>query len=434
MTGLKSAFAKAWGHPHRDRYLWGALYVGCTAYFFLRYIRHPAGAVLYRDAAQCLWDQKVLQVCDWIFTYNPTFAFIMLPSIAIPMWLMLAVWFAITVACAIWCCRLCERLVVTTFQGEWSDRDRELLRLFGILISLKFILAVFENQGFDLLVLPAVLIGILALAQGRDVLSGVSLAAATALKVTPLLFLPYLIFKRRFVAAAVFAAALILFCFLPDMFFHPQGGVHGYFLAWVHDVAIAGLTENPAAAPHPFWNGANPLNLSLRGALALALDGTSYASDFKTWLRVLQLAFVAVIGAMLLASRKKDLIAIDGAILIIAILMLSPMSSRDHFVSLILPYYLIVAGVMRAQRAAFIGVAILVLSFWFTGIPREIVPHAYSEFVKMHSDSVYATLLLLVYLGMMIRSPKSWGISQAAPAQIVQQIPEREPLHATTSS
>jgi hypothetical protein len=231
MTGLKSAFAKAWGHPRRDRYLWAALYVGCTAYFFLHYIKHPGGAVLYRDAARCLWDQKVLQVCDWIFTYNPAFAFVMLPSIAIPMWLLLAVWFAITVACTIWCCRLCERLVVTTFQGEWSDRDRELLRLFGILISLKFIVAVFENQGFDLLVLPAVLIGILALAQGRDVLSGVSLASAAALKVTPLLFLPYLVFKGRFVAAAVFAVALTLFCFLPDMFFHPQAGAHGYFLA-----------------------------------------------------------------------------------------------------------------------------------------------------------------------------------------------------------
>ncbi len=168
--------------------------------------------------------------------------------------------------------------------------------------------------------------------------------------------------------------------------------------------------------------------------MALALDGTSYASDFKTWLRVLQLAFVAVIGAMLLASRKKDLIAIDGAVLIIAILMLSPMSSRDHFVSLILPYYLIVAGAMRAQQAPFIGVTILVLSFWFTGIPREIVPHAYSEFVKMHSDSVYATLLLLVYLGMMIRSPQSWGIAQAGHAQIDRQVLEREPLSAATSS
>jgi Glycosyltransferase family 87 len=284
-----------------------------------------------------------------------------------------------------------------------------------ILISLKFILAVFENQGFDLLVLPAILIGILALAQGRDVLSGVSLAVATALKVTPLLFLPYLIFKRRFVAATVFAAALAAFCFLPDLFFRPQGGEHGYFIAWLHDVAIAGLTENPSAAPHPFWDSANPYNLSLRGALALALDGTSYASHFKTWLRVLQISFIAATGALLLASRKKDLIPVEGAVLIIAMLILSPMSSRDHFVSLILPYYLIVAGVMRAQRtAAFVGITVLALSFWFTGIPREIVPHAYSEFMRMHSDSVYATLLLLVPLGMMIRSPKSWGIPQTA--------------------
>lgn len=406
------AFAKAWCHRHRDHWLWFGLFTGCAAYFWFRFLKYPGGAQLYRHAAQCLWDQQVLQVCDVAFTYPPVFAFIMLPSLAMPMWLMLAVWFAIMVACAIWCCRLCEELVVINFAGKWPDRDRELLRLLAILISLKFILAVFENQGFDLLALPAILVGIIALAQRRDVLSGVSLAAAAALKVTPLIFLPYLIFKRRFAAATVFTAALTTLCFIPDLFFRPEGGAHGYFVAWVHDVAIAGLTENASSAPHPFWTGANPYNISLRGALALALDGTSYQSHFTTWLRIAQLMFAGLIGAMLWASRKKDLIPIDGAVLIIAMLLLSPMSSRDHFVQLLLPYYLIVAGVMRDRRTALIGVICLLLSFSLSGIPREIVPHAFSEFMRMHSDAVYATMVLLVYLGMMVGSPKQWGLDQ----------------------
>jgi hypothetical protein len=173
-------------------------------------------------------------------------------------------------------------------------------------------------------------------------------------------------------------------------------------------VAVAGLTENAAAAPHPFWTGANPFNISIRGALGLMLDGTAYQDQFLLWLRIAQVAFASAIAAMLLVSRNKDLIAVDSAVLIIAMLMLSPMSSRDHFVQLLLPYYLIVAGVMRDRKTPMVGIAILVLSFIFTGVPREIVPRAYSEFMWMHSDAVYATMMLLVYLGAMIRSPERW--------------------------
>jgi hypothetical protein len=393
---------------NRDRWLWTAFFIICAAYFWFRFLYHQAGGRLYRHAAQCLWDHQVIQVCDKDFTYPPFFAFVMLPSVAMPMWLTLVVWFVITVACAIWCCFLVEQIVVFTFAGGWSERDLELLRLFAVFVSLKFILAVFENQGFDLLALPALLLGILALAQKRDLLAGASIATAAALKVTPLLFLPYLLFKRRFTAAACFAGVLALLCFLPDLFFRPMNGQVGYFAAWIHGVAVAGLTENAAAAPHPFWTGANPSNISIRGALGLMLDGTGYQDQFLLWLRIAQAAFATLIAAMLLASRNKDLIAVDAAVLIIAMLMLSPMSSRDHFVQLLLPYYLIVAGVMRDRKAPIAGIACLVLSFIFTGIPREIVPRAYSEFMQMHSDAVYATILLLVYLGAMIRSPERW--------------------------
>lgn len=402
-------FSTFWAWRHRDTCLWLGLCAISVAYFIFHFAKYPGGAKLYQNAAQCLWDQKMLQVCDPFFTYTPTFAFVMLPAAAMPMWLLLPIWFVVTFGCAVWCCMLAEQLVVQTFQGKWPNRDRELLRIGAIFVSLKYILAVFENQGFDLLVLPAIFIGILALAQRRDVVAGLSLAAAAALKVTPLIFLPYLLFKRRFAAAAIFAAALAFFCFLPDLFFGPGGGEHGYFLTWVRDVAIAGVTDQ-SSAPHPFWFGANPYNLSLKGAVALALNETAYQGELQIWLRAVQLAFCIMIGALLLSSWRKELVPIDGAILIIAMLMLSPMSSRDHFVALLLPYYLIVAGLLRGQRSASIGLACLVLSFILTGIPREIVPRAYSEFMRMHSDTVYGTIILLIYLGLMLRKPFRWGI------------------------
>jgi hypothetical protein len=60
--------------------------------------------------------------------------------------------------------------------------------VFWNFISLKFILAVYEDQAYDLLVLPLILSGILALTDRRDVMAGATLAVAAALKITPLLF------------------------------------------------------------------------------------------------------------------------------------------------------------------------------------------------------------------------------------------------------
>ena len=415
--GPKAAFARFWAHPHRDRWLWFGFALAAAAYYYFRFRNHPEGLPLYRHAAECLWNQQVLQACEFDFTYPPAFAFLMLPLVAMPLWLATLIWYAITLFCTVWCCRLCEDLVERMFPGPWLDREREWFRTFGILINLKFILAVYEDQAYDLLVLPWTLLGILALTDRRNVVAGAALAAAAALKVTPLIFLPYLVFKRRFVAAGIFVIVLAAISFLPDLFLHPQGAAHGYFMTWLREVAAPGLLEDSAAAKKAFWVAASPFNLSLRGAVALAVDHTPYQADFSFWLRLVQLTFITVIGALFLMSARAQMIPIEGALLIISMLMLSPMTGRSHFVGFLLPYYLIVAAVIRDRKTAWIGIACLVLSFSLSGIPREIVPRAFSEFMRMHSDIVYATLILIVYFAVIIRSPERWGILTAAPAQ-----------------
>jgi Glycosyltransferase family 87 len=415
-VGLDTAFARFWAHRHRDRWLWFGFALAAAAYYYFHFSKYPEGLTLYRHAAECMWTQQVLQACELAFTYPPAFAFLMIPFVAMPLWLATLIWYAITLFCTVWCCWLCEDLVERMIPGQWRDREREWFRTLGILISLKFILAVYEDQAYDLLVLPLTLSGILALIDRRNIAAGAALAGAAALKVTPLIFLPYLVFKRRFVAAAIFVIVLTALSFLPDLFLHPQGAAHGYFMTWVNEVAAPGLLENAAAAKKAFWaGGADPWNLSLRGALALALDGTAYQADFSFWLRLVQLAFIAVIGTLFQMSARAQMIPIEGALLIISMLMLSPMTGRSHYVGLLLPYYLIIAAVIRDQKTAWIGITCLVLSFSLSGIPREIVPRAFSEFMRMHSDIIYATLVLIVYFAIMIRSPERWGIP-AAPA------------------
>jgi alpha-1,2-mannosyltransferase len=398
----------------RRHWPWIVLFVAAAAYY-PRFV-HPGGMELYRHAAECVWTQQILQVCDRAFTYPPAFAFVMLPFVAMPIWLAVLLWYLITLACTAWCLVLCKKLALQLIPGPWEGNDLRWFHGISFLLSLKFILAVYEDQAYDLLVLPLTLWGLLALVERRNMAGATSLAIAAALKVTPLIFLPYLLFKRRFAAAGVFVVVLLAVSFLPDLLFTPQGGAHGYFVTWVHEVAAPGLFENAAATKYAFWDTANPFNLSLRGMIALGIDQTPYQASFMLILRVVQVVFIAAVGILFLMALGWEMIAVEGSLLIIAMLMLSPMSGRGHFVQLILPYCVLVAAWIKDRHTAWLGAAMLGVSFILcTGIPRDIVPRAYTEFMRMHSDIAWGTLVLIVYLAAIVWNPQRWGIARVRP-------------------
>jgi hypothetical protein len=398
----------------RRHWPWIVLFVAAAAYY-PRFV-HPGGMELYRHAAECVWTQQILQVCDRAFTYPPAFAFVMLPFVAMPIWLAVLIWYVITLACTAWCLPLCKKLALQLIPGPWEGNDLRWFQLLSFLLSLKFILAVYEDQAYDLLVLPLTLWGILALAERRNMSGATSLAIAAALKVTPLIFLPYLLFKRRFAAVGVFVVVLLAASFLPDLFFTPQGVAHGYFVTWVHEVAAPGLFENPAATKYAFWDTANPFNLSLRGMIALGIDQTLYQASFMLILRIVQAVFIAAVGILFLIALGWEMIAVEGSLLIIAMLMLSPMSGRGHFVQLMLPYCVLVAAWIKDRKTTWLGAAVLGVSFILcTGIPRDIVPRTYTEFMRVHSDIAWGTLVLIVYLATITWNPQRWGIARVRP-------------------
>lgn len=55
-------------------------------------------------------------------------------------------------------------------------------------------------------------------------------------------------------------------------------------------------------------------------------------------------AFSTIVGLIILATRNmKSAPAIDGALLSVSMLMLSPMTSQSHYVAIILPPFVVAA-------------------------------------------------------------------------------------------
>ena len=306
---------------------WILLGIAAVAYY-PRFLKSSDSMALYADAAQCLLNHALVQSCNPLFSYPPAFAFLMIPFVAMPPWLREIVWYAVTLGALTGSFKLSEVLAHSTLTRPLKPNERGWMRLLGVVLSAKFVLAVLENQAYDGLVLLFVLLGLLALVRARHCWGGASLAIAAALKATPLIFLPYLLLTRRFAAAAAFVVVFAVVSGLPDLLLPPSGSGTGHFAAWLTGVAGASLGIDPAAAKHVFWAEANLLNHSLHGAVLLVIDKTTHAATYRAVLYGVYAAYLSIIGGLLLLSpRRKAMIAIDGSVLLISMLMLSPMTA-----------------------------------------------------------------------------------------------------------
>jgi hypothetical protein len=394
---MRQFLARYWG--------WIAVLVAAIAYY-PRFIKEPAGMMQFPAGAQCLLDQIPLQQCDATFTYPPLFAFAMIPFAPLSMPWRDLLWYAVSLLALLVIFVLSDKLARRAVASSWSERELFWLRLLTFFLSLKFVLAVLANQSYDAIVFLFVVCGISFLVSGRDALAGVAFAIGAALKTTPLLFLAYLLFKRRYLAFVVGIVVFLAASFLPDLFFTPTGTTHGYFEAWLLQVAGPALAEKMSGNPHTFWFATNPNNYSLRGIVGMFVNEYNNAVQFRPIMYPVYAAYVAIVAGMLWMTRERDdLIAVDGALLAISMLMLSPMTSRSHLVALTLPYAVLCAFCLKDRVYGRFGALVLGASFLLaTASSNDAVGTAMSRFSGEYRLLSFGILLLLVYFGVIIGS------------------------------
>ena len=388
---------------------WTGLAIAAVAYF-PRFAKDPTGVTLYPQAADCLLHHQLIPHCALAFTYPPPFALLMIPFVPLPIWARDILWYLVTWGALVVVWRGCESLAFRLCKGAWTERELATFRVLSGLLSLKFILAVFENQAYDLLALALIVAGLCAIANGRA--SGaVGLALAAAIKATPLIFLPWLVITRRYMAAAAFVLVLALVSLLPDLLFAPANAAHGHLFTWASDVAGASLRNQTAPGNLAFWSGSNLLNHSLRGAVARIIDERADPALFKSVLYATWLVFAAALGGLLLKSPKRDgFTGIDASLLLIGMLMLSPMTSRSHYVALVLPFMMLIALAIRNGAARRYLAPILSASFVLTTLSsNDLVGQRITDWSYFYSLMPLGTLVLMAGLGAYI-----WAQSAAS--------------------
>jgi hypothetical protein len=379
---------------------WLAIAAGAVVYCRNFWDRAP-GLSLYLEAAQCLLHGEPLQSCNSAFTYPPIFAFVIVPLVPLPMVLRNLIWYLLTLGSIVGCVFLSGRMAQLIVPDDWSEQDLAWLYGFGVLLNLKFIFATFSNQSYDAFVVLLVLSGITALSTSRPVWAGASFAWATALKATPILFLPYLLAKQHYRASAVMALTWAVACVLPDLIFaigsEPARG--SYLLDWIGQVAQPALTEKLDGNPITFWLASNTDNNSLRGLVGMYFD--DYSPAFRHVLYAVYAMYcLGLIRVLRSTGNGARAVAIDGSLLLVSMLLLSPMTSQSHHIALLLPVFAIVAiwlkgdGGLRRTAGP-----LLIVSFILTNASsKDIVGQTVTLWAKDYGLIVFNALLVAAFL------------------------------------
>lgn len=169
--------------------------------------------------------------------------------------------------------RIWRTLLVPQPTPDESRRLRS-AALVTVLVIFPYVLRDLDECGLQLLLLFMLSMGAWCVWKHHDLAAGLWLAAAAVYKTTPVLFLPLLLFKRRWRAAGWMAAGVVGLNLLP--------AVH---LGWSKSIdcnrQFLARMQTSLAIEDPLDNGiepTNPRNLGLTAALARYLQ--HYPSDY----------------------------------------------------------------------------------------------------------------------------------------------------------
>ena len=296
------------------------------------------------------------------YTYPPSMALLSIPFAYVPASLSRAAWYLVNVGCMIVVWQGAWRLSGgSQLQGNANRRERgeHLVACLGLACALPYLESGLSHQQTDLVISALLMCGCLSLTRSRFLWGATLFGLAAGMKCTPLLFAPYLAWRGRWRAAVWLVAVAVGVNLLPDLVSRPAGG-GSWFFVWVDQFL------RPMARPGYLpgrWYAWILDNQSLAGTLTrwatttLAWQGGGVeiidrlnppgAATLRSLIYSLELALLAT--ACFALGRKKgarwepagsgEPVASGAELSVVLLLMLlfSPMSSRPHFATILLP-------------------------------------------------------------------------------------------------
>ena len=343
-------------------------------------------------AGQQWWTGLDIYAAGSSYLYPPFQAMIAAPFAALPEWISRLGWTATSSICMIVMVAAAWRLAGgrPLRSMPFSARSEWLAFAVGLLCSLTYILNAFAHQQTDVMIGALLMGGAWYLAAARDAAGGALIGLAAAFKATPLLWAPYLLWRRRWIAAVLVGAVALAVNLLPELIATPAGGPR--ILQWVTRYVLPTQQLN---VPLGNWGSALEFNQALGGTAQRLVNTRLELSSphptiiprpvltAQTLKLIVYASFIVLIAVSVAAAMRARRAATDAealpqpmafefSMVLALMLLMSPMSGRAHFGILILPAFCL-ARTAVATRDRILGLILGIVAVLTMAANKDLV-------------------------------------------------------------
>lgn len=274
----------------------------------------------------------------------------------------------------------------------------ELLVPFGL--ALPYIISNFELLQVSMILFAMTLGGLYLQSTGRAALGGIAIGAAAAMKVMAIVFLPYLLYRRRWRAACWMAAASAAFFLCPAMIVG-WGKFCKDVALWLPALHRTLDSGNASQSVYAMWDrilGYGYIPFAVQGTFGLPMSGARSAKLAYE----ITLAIAAVLGLMCFRGTPRPdsrWAQVEWATVFVASAVLSPLAWKNYFVVLLLAYALLYAAWRSGDlgpRSRRVLRNVMIASFVFS-VPtmHDVIGKALAVRLEMGSIVTYSALTML---------------------------------------
>jgi glycosyl transferase family 87 len=335
------------------RVILSALFLAFVASFFV-YARRSVDFAGYAVVGQAFADGRdiYLDTPTGTNTWPPFFSLTAVPLgllDRVSPYFARVVWIALNWIAIYWALDLIARMMYAK-RLKWREDGSSLAitspeLLVPFALALPYIINNFELLQVNMILFTLALWGLYLQANGREAAGGVAIAAAAAMKVMAIAFLPYLLYRKRWRAAFWMAVAALAFFLSPALFF-------GWAKFW-KDVALwlPALRDswgagNATQSVYSMWDrilGYGYIPFAVPGTFILPISGARSAK--LAW--EITSAVAGVLGLIAFRGSPKPAsrwAQVEWAAVFVAATIFSPLARKSYFVILLLPYALLYAA------------------------------------------------------------------------------------------
>jgi hypothetical protein len=333
------------------------------------------------------------------FKYPPFAAFLFQPLGLLPLPVAAVLFSFLNLLLWVAAAYLTRDIVARTFPGRNATA---LPLIVAVVLSAQFFLDNFHHVQMNAVILVLVLLGLRAYLQREDLAAACWLVTATAIKLTPIFFLAWLVIRGRPRAALAVPALAAACVFVPILVRGPATGVAE--LVEYYDSFLAGHQRGQVRDYTRGHNIASLVNRTMLPAEARDAEARESAVALERRAQLTYRALWAIVLVTLLATlvllrlRDAPLSAFELSATFLTSLLLSPITFTAHLVVLLFVFGTFlsvrVGALSPAGRVVAAGLLAPMAATGLSG--RDLVGRAVSLYLTTNGVFVITMLLLFV--------------------------------------